>query len=402
MRAERALGSSTEAATFGHQNEVAQLSNRRFLHNLFNQFYSIFNILIQLALSFREAYSSPVPCNVDLTPERILKAMTTSPLLIDGLQYCRWDRETLEDLRAGGVHAVHVTVSYWESTRETLTRLAEWDRRFEAFPELLSRVQRSQDVLDARSDGKVGVFFGFQHCSPIEEEIGLVELFRRLGVLFMQLTYNNQSVLASGCYEQHDGGVSRFGREVIREMNRVGMVVDMSHSGERSTLQAIELSARPIVVSHANPAAWHGALRNKSDPLLLALARSGGLLGLSLYAHHLAGGGECTLESFCDMVARTVDLMGIDHVGFGSDLCVNQPVEVVEWMRSGRWTKGIDLGEGSRSQPGWPEQPGWFKNSRDFPGLLQGLQRRGFKPEELQKIAGQNWLRILDQSATPG
>lgn len=326
--------------------------------------------------------------------------MTTSPLLIDGLQYCRWDRETLEDLHAGGVHAVHVTVAYWESARETLTRLAQWDRRFEAFPDLLCRVQSSQDVLNAQANGKVGVFFGFQHCSPIEEEIGLVEVFRRLGVLFMQLTYNNQSVLASGCYEQHDGGVSRFGREVIKEMNRVGMVVDMSHSGERSTLQAIELSSRPIVVSHANPAAWHGALRNKSDDVLRALASSGGLLGLSLYPHHLAGGGGCSLESFCDMVARTVDLMGIDHVGFGSDLCVNQPVEVVEWMRNGRWTKGVDLGEGSKSHPGWPEQPSWFKSSRDFPGLLQGLQRRGFKPDELQKIAAHNWLRILDQSAT--
>ncbi len=327
--------------------------------------------------------------------------MTAAPLLIDGLQYCRWDRQTLEDLRAGGVHAVHVTVAYWESARESLTRLAEWDRRFEAFPELITRAQSSQDVRDAKAQGKVGVFFGFQHCSPIEEEIGLVELFRRLGVLFMQLTYNNQSVLASGCYEQHDGGVSRFGKEVIREMNRVGMVVDMSHSGEHSTMQAIELSGRPIVVSHANPAAWHGALRNKSDDLLRALSGSGGLLGLSLYPHHMAGGGDCTTESFCDMVARTVDLMGIDHVGFGSDLCVNQPVSVVEWMRSGRWTKGVDLGEGSQSQPGWPDQPGWFKSSRDFPGLLQGLQRRGFKPEELEKIAGRNWLRILDQSATP-
>lgn len=323
----------------------------------------------------------------------------TTPLLIDGLQYCRWDRQTLNDLRIGGVTAVHVTVSYWESARESLTRLAEWDRRFETFPDLIMRVQQPQDILAAQRAGKVGVFFGFQNCSPIEEEIGLVEVFRRLGVLVMQLTYNNQSVLASGCYESRDGGVSRFGREVIQEMNRVGMIVDMSHSGERSTLETIELSARPIVISHANPSSWHHALRNKSDQLLRELAKRGGLLGLSLYPHHLAGAGDCTLESFCDMVATTVDLMGIDHVAFGSDLCVNHPVEVVEWMRSGRWTKGVDLGEGSKSTPGWPDPPAWFKTSRDFPTLLEGLTRRGFGAAEIRKIAGENWLRILRDNA---
>lgn len=325
----------------------------------------------------------------------------TSPLLIDGLQYCLWDRRTLEDLHAGGVGAVHVTVSYWENARDTLTRLAEWNRRFERFGDLIVRVQNTQDILAAQDTGRVAVFFGFQNCSPIEEEIGLVEIFRRLGVLVMQLTYNNQTVLASGCYEQNDGGISRFGKEVIREMNRVGMLIDMSHSGERSTIEAIELSQHPIVVSHANPSSWHPAIRNKSDDLLRRLGRSGGLLGLSLYPHHLAGGGACTLESFCDMVARTADLLGVDHVGFGSDLCVNQPTSVVEWMRSGRWTKEVDLGEGSMAQPGWPDPPTWFKSSRDFPLLLEGLRRRGFGASDLRKIAGENWLRILHRSTTP-
>ncbi len=324
-----------------------------------------------------------------------------SPILIDGLQYCRWDRETMGHLRAGGVAAVHVTVVYWENARETLTRLGEWNRRFETFPDRIVRVESSAEIVEAARTGRTGIFFGFQNCSPIEDEIGLVEVYRRLGVLFMQLTYNNQSLLAAGCYEQSDAGITRFGRKVIEEMNRVGMVVDMSHSAERSTLEAIDLSSRPIVVSHANPSSWHPSIRNKSDPLLRALAARGGLLGLSLYPFHLDGGGECTLEAFCGMAARTVDLMGIDHVALGSDLCTNQPLQVLEWMRSGRWTKDLDYGEGSTTQATWPEQPSWFRTAADLPTVLDGLRTIGLSAADVNKIAGENWLRILDESATP-
>ena len=105
----------------------------------------------------------------------------------------------------------------------------------------------------------------------------------------MQLTYNNQSLLATGCYEKVDSGVTNFGREVIREMNRVGLVVDMSHSAEKSTLDAIDLSQKPIAITHANPSFWHQTKRSKSDDLLKTLSKSGGMLGLSLYPHHLKG-----------------------------------------------------------------------------------------------------------------
>ena len=127
----------------------------------------------------------------------------------------------------------------------------------------------------------------------------------------MQLTYNNQSLLATGCYEDDDTGITRMGKQVIKEMNRVGLVIDMSHSSERSTLEAIEYSDRPIAITHANPYDWHPALRNKSDRVLKALSESGGMLGFSFYPHHLKGGSNCSLSSFCEMAARTADLIGI-------------------------------------------------------------------------------------------
>ena len=152
------------------------------------------------------------------------------------------------------------------------------------------------------------VFFGFQNCSPIGDNIALVEEIHKLGIIFMQLTYNNQSLLATGCYEKNDSGVTRMGKEAIKEMNRLGLVVDMSHSAEKSTFDAIELSSKPIAITHANPSFWFAAKRNKSNEVLKTLADAGGMLGLSLYPHHLKDASNCTLESFCEMAAKTAEL----------------------------------------------------------------------------------------------
>ena len=210
----------------------------------------------------------------------------------------------------------------------------------------------------------------------------------------MQLTYNNQSLLATGCYEKNDSGVTNFGKEAIKEMNRVGIVVDMSHSAEKSTLDAIEISQKPIAITHANPTFWFEAKRNKSTELLKVLSDSGGMLGLSLYAHHLKDGTNCKIESFCEMVARTVEIMGVDNVGIGSDLCLNQPDSVVEWMRNGTWSKSKNFGEGSKDKPGFPKQPDWFLDATGFNNINLELKNKGFHEEEINKILGNNWFNF--------
>ena len=176
------------------------------------------------------------------------------------------------------------------------------------------------------------------------------------------------------------------------------MVVDMSHSGEKSTLQAIDLSERPIAITHANPARWHAVPRNKSDDVLKALAESGGMLGVSLYPHHLKDRSACSLASFCRMIADTVELMGIGHVGFGSDLCQDQPDSVVAWMRNGSWTRDVDYGEGASGSEGFPEQPAWFRDNTHFKTILEGLRQVGFSQEELRQLAHGNWLRFFRDS----
>ncbi|MEM7295568.1 MAG: membrane dipeptidase [Pseudomonadota bacterium] len=320
---------------------------------------------------------------------------------IDGLQYAKWSEKTFRQMREGGVDAVHVTVAYHETFRETVANLEAWNRWFELYPELITRGLWASDIDRARAEGRTAIFFGFQNPSPIEDDIGLVEILHRLGGRFMQLSYNNQSLLATGCYEAADPGLTRMGREVVAEMNRVGMVVDMSHSSDRSTIEAAELSRRPIAITHANPAAWHPARRNKSDGVLRTVTGRGGMFGFSLYPHHLAGGSDCTLQSFCDMVARAAETYGPRHLGIGSDLCQDQPDSVVEWMRVGRWTKQTDYGEGSADAPGFPPTPRWFQDNRDFGGIEAGLAASGLGTEDVAGIMGGNWYRFFAESFGP-
>lgn len=327
--------------------------------------------------------------------------MSHSMLTIDGLQYSNWSRQLFEQMIQGGVDAVHATLAYHENCRETLLRFGEWQRRFEQHSDLIMPVREAGDIERARDSGRVGIFFGAQNCSPIEDDIDLIGIMRRLGLLIMQLTYNNQSLLACGCYEAEDSGITRFGRQAIKEMNRVGMIIDMSHSAERSTLEAIELSERPVIISHANPSSFHPARRNKSDTVLRAVSESGGLLGFSVYPFHLKDGSDCTLDAFCAMVANTAELMGVDHIGLGTDLCQAQPESVLTWMRNGRWTKATDYGEGSASDAGWPKPLSWFSDSRHFPNIAQGLRDKGFTDLEVEKIMGLNWLKQLSDGTRP-
>ena len=313
---------------------------------------------------------------------------------IDNLQYCKWSEDIFKINREAELDAVHVTIAYHEDFDELQNNINEWQQNFDQYSNLIIHGKTFKDIERAHESNKTAIFFGFQNCSPIEDDINLVEKVKKLGATFMQLTYNNQSLLATGCYEDKDSGVTRMGKEVIKEMNRVGIVVDMSHSAEQSTFDAIEFSEKPIAITHANPSFWHSARRNKSSDLLKALGESGGMLGLSLYPHHLLNGTSCTIESFCSMVAQTAEIMGVNHIGIGSDLCLKQPDSVVDWMRNGTWTKTKDYGEGTSSNAAFPDQPKWFEDARGFVNLEEGLKTVGFNENDIKLILGNNWYNF--------
>lgn len=317
---------------------------------------------------------------------------------IDNLQYANWSEKIFRQMSEGGVNAVHVTIAYHENFRETVLNIEQWNRWFEQYPDLILHGRYASDVDKARDTNRTAIFFGLQNPSPIEDDIGLVEILTTLGVRFMQLTYNNQSLLATGCYETEDPGITRMGKQVIKEMNRVGLVIDMSHSADRSTIEAADLSTRPIAITHANPYEWSPALRNKKDDVIRAVTDKGGMLGFSLYPHHLKDKTDCTIESFCEMIARTAERYGVDHLGLGTDLCQDQPDSVVEWMRVGRWSKEIDYGEGSADAAGFPPMPSWFKDNRDFGNIESGLLAIGMNADEVAGVMGLNWYRFYAEN----
>lgn len=320
---------------------------------------------------------------------------------VDGLQCSHWDRELLQQWRDGNLACVHVTVAIWEGTRDALRQVSQWNRWFREFSDLVAPARSFQDIVDVAASSRTAVILGFQNMSPFEDDLGMVEIFHDLGVRIAQMTYNIQNHVGASCYDPTDGGLTRFGRYVIREMNRVGMIVDLSHCGDRTNLDAIEYSERPVIASHANPAGKWPHPRNMSDDILRALADKGGLLGCAPYPH-LTGGVEVTGRQWAEGVAYAVDLMGIDHVGIGSDSCHKMDYEDLMHIRMGYWSHEVQYGAGTPDQADWLPWPAYFRDPSYFPNLESSLAEVGFSPEERQKIMGHNLLRLYADGFQPG
>jgi microsomal dipeptidase-like Zn-dependent dipeptidase len=315
-------------------------------------------------------------------------------MLIDALQCGYFDREVLEELKANGYTCVTPTLGFWEGTLESLDEIARWRDMERDNADLIRIVKRADDILACETDGKLGILLGFQNTNLLEDRIRFVELFADLGVRVLQLTYNNQNELGGSCYENEDSGLSRFGREVVTEMGRAGIVVDCSHVGNKTTLDAIKHATKPLAITHANPSSIFPHKRNKSDDVLRALADNGGVIGCAAYRNITPATACASVDGWCEMVARTVELAGIDHVGLGTDYSHKTTDAFYDWMRRGRWTRGVDYGAGSAANPGKVSKPDWLLKAGQLKSVEGGLKRVGFNSEEVGKITGGNWLRL--------
>ena len=263
-------------------------------------------------------------------------------MLIDGLQCGHFTRDTFSELRKADVGAVTVTCGFWEGTVESLDSIARWRDLVNANKDLVAIATTVTEIEAVAAAGRTAILLGFQNSNLFEGRVRFIELFAELGVRAIQLTYNNQNELGGSCYEAEDSGLSRTGQEFVREMNRVGILVDLSHVGNRTTKDAIIHSERPVAVTHANPDSLFPHKRNKTDDVLKVLAEKGGVLGCATY-RNITGDHYCSsLRNWCEMVAKSVDIMGIDHVGIGTDRSHNFTKPDYDWMRMGRWTRGVD------------------------------------------------------------
>jgi membrane dipeptidase len=313
--------------------------------------------------------------------------------IVDALTTSHPERRVFEELRAGEVICATVTCGFWDDANEALDSIGRWRDEVRRSSDLAEIARTSTDIDEIVASGRTAILLGFQNTDHFEGRIRYVEMFADLGVRVVQLTYNNQNAIGGSCYEPNDSGLSRFGHEVIEEMNRVGMLVDLSHVGERTSLDTIRASRKPVAVTHANPSSLYPHKRNKSDEVLRELVDNGGLLGLAIYPN-IAGGPNMTVEEWADMVVWTVNKLGVENVGIGSDKSINGTQADTDWMRMGRWTRKMDFGAGSAANPDRPQWPDWFQSPSQYPGVVDGLRRKGLSEGDIEKVASQNWLRL--------
>lgn len=318
------------------------------------------------------------------------EALHRSAIVVDGLQINNWSREVLQELHAGGVTAANATVTVWEGIEESLRVVGEWFQFAERNSDLMTLARSSEEIRRAKADGKVAILLGTQNTSLYGDDYRLVEVFAQLGVKIVQLTYNNQNTVGGSCYEPNDSGLSRFGENIVHEMNRSGVLVDLSHVGHRTSIDAARVSELPVAITHSNPTWFIDSPRNKPDEVIEAVTSRGGVIGCCLYPN-VIGGAEATLEDFCLMVRRLADRVGPAQVALGSDCTRNWGDDFVEWLRSGRWRRPT---EASATWPAWPH---WFAGPEDFPRLTDGLLAAGLDETETRGVLGENWLRLFDE-----
>ena len=311
-------------------------------------------------------------------------------MFVDGLEINNWNRSTVKEVKSGGIDVVHATCGVWEDLAGAITKIGDWRHFARENSDLVRIVGNVEEMRTAKDEGILGVILGFQNSSMLGDDPEMAGIFADLGIRIIQLTYNISNHLGSSCWEPEDGGLTRVGHRMISAFNSSGMLVDISHVGNRTGLEAIESSEKPIAVTHGNPSSFCDSPRNKPDYLIEALAARGGIIGCTLYPRFI-GGSTITRLDWCQMVADAAEKIGVNHVAIGSDSVVGWAPDALGWMRNGRWDRPKEI-EDIPAFPTWPE---WFRGPEDFESLSEGFSEVGFTSEEIGSIMGSNWIRLF-------
>jgi membrane dipeptidase len=312
-------------------------------------------------------------------------------IVIDGLNVSNWSREVFEDMRLGGVTAANCTCSVWENFQATMNNIAAWKGYFKENKDLLLQVFTTTDIRRAKEEGRTGIILGFQNTSAFEDNPGYIQLFKELGVGIVQMAYNTQNLVGAGCYESFDGGLSDFGREVVAEMNRVGMMCDLSHVGPKTSRDVILASARPVCYSHCLPSGLKEHPRNKSDEELKFIAGKGGFIGVTMFSPFLRRGPDSTVEDYLEAIEYVIDLVGEECVGIGTDYTQGYGREFFDWIThdKGKARRLTDFGQ--------VRNPEGLSTIGQFPNLTAAMEEAAWSETRIRKVMGENWIRVLKE-----
>jgi membrane dipeptidase len=309
--------------------------------------------------------------------------------LFDGLIVSKWNRSIFEAMKQGGLTAANCTCSIWEGFRESMDNVTRWKGWLRESDDLLLQAHSVEDIKRAKSLGKIAICLGWQNTSGIEDRIGRLEIFKELGVGIMQLTYNTQNFVGSGCYESRDSGLSDFGKEVIAEMNRLGILIDLSHVGPKTSEEAIRQSRKPVCYSHCLPLGLKTHVRNKSDEQLRFIAQHGGFVGVTAFPPFLKRGTKATLADYLEAIEYIIDIVGEERVGIGTDFTQGHDAAFFEWISrdKGDARRLVELGE--------IVNPEGLRELKDYPNLTSAMLKAGWPEKRIRKILGANWIALL-------
>jgi membrane dipeptidase len=291
--------------------------------------------------------------------------------------------------RAGGTTVAMATVASNNDFRSAIDAITRWLDRFGRDPTLI-QVMTVEDIYRAKREGKLGVGFHFQNSRPVEHDLRLLEVFHRLGVRVIQLTYNEKNPVGDGSTERTDSGLSKFGLKMVEEMNRLGIVVDVSHVGHRTSMDAIEASKAPVIFSHSNAWAVFASKRNLKDDQIKAVAKTGGVIGMNGFPGFISKDSFVdkdrgpSLDQLLDHVDYIAKLVGTDHIGLGLDYSQSTPEGYKRW--------GYEAD--TYPMPPW-HYPTGIDDISMLPNFTKGLKRRGYSDEDVRKILGENFIRVF-------
>lgn len=312
-------------------------------------------------------------------------------IIIDGLNASYFfEEKVLERLKSGGITAVNATIAAWHTLSETISLIADYRYLLDQHADLIMPVHRVEDIEGAKKTQRVGLIFGFQDTAPIQDNERLLTIYHTLGVRIIQLTYNHENLVGCGCMLPEDKGLTAFGLKVIAEMNRLGILIDLSHCGPRTSLEAIDVSQKPVAFTHANPIALADHPRNKTDEALKALAAKGGVVGVATLPAMLTGQKHASLDDFLTAIDYLVNLLGIDHVGLGPDFMEDMPEEILASA-----LKGLSSSEKEKYFSTKVIQG--FESISKCPRVTSGLLALGYSMGQIKKIMGGNWLRLYEE-----
>lgn len=299
-------------------------------------------------------------------------------------------------MREGGVTAANLTVSYRDGFAVTMRNLSYLLRAIDESGGAARVAYTADDLRAAKADGTAAVIIGFQNSDPIEGSLEYLDILHRLGLRIVQLTYQRRNLVADGCGEPADAGLSVFGRSLVGELNRLGILIDLSHTGVRSTLETIELSRAPVSFTHACVYEKNPMRRNKTDEEIRALVARGGVMGINAVARLISPHGKergTTMAEFVDQMDYVVELVGVDHVGIGLDISEGMTPEDFETRKVTFLAQFPELGGEFAFEHYYTTG---LDSMAKASAITEGLVDRGYSDEDVLKIMGGNFVRLFE------